>query len=299
MLGYTLAAMAVRHRGAATDLGHGWGQRATSCNWCACFFTAKGGQHDRGPGHPESALHLTQNMTQVLVLLMAEVDAQLKIDIPCPYRALSCEDGPLAWARLTPVWRLPPGLGRPWRCQSHASRRSPWGKPTTTPTPRPTPGRLEYGWSNKPPAAWCSMTAQKVPGIVQALVEQVEAPSMPSTLDAAVRALETRLAAAFPTTPIAWPNVEFSAPPGACYLQPWVLWGAGNLFTMAPAKSNRVLGIYQVNVYSPLAVGAGPALDLSDLVRTRTTGRCLTRCAVTRRVGRRRLKWSSPGMGWL
>ena len=91
---------------------------------------------------------------------------------------------------------------------------------------------------------------------------------MPSTLDAAVRALESRLAAAFPSTPIAWPNVEFAAPPGQCYLQPWVLWGAGNLFTMAPAKSNRVLGIYQVNVYSPLEVGAGQALDLSDLVRT-------------------------------
>jgi hypothetical protein len=91
---------------------------------------------------------------------------------------------------------------------------------------------------------------------------------MPSTLDAAVRALETRLMAAFPDTPIAWPNVEFSAPPGACYLRPWVLWGAADLFTMAPSKSNRVLGIYQVNVYSPLAVGAGPALDLSDQVRS-------------------------------
>ena len=91
---------------------------------------------------------------------------------------------------------------------------------------------------------------------------------MPSALDSAVRALETCLAAAFPTTPIAWPNVEFTAQPGKAYLQPWVLWGAGNLFTMWPSKSNRVVGVYQVSVWVPLGRGAGQSLDMSDLVRT-------------------------------
>lgn len=91
---------------------------------------------------------------------------------------------------------------------------------------------------------------------------------MPSALDAATRALETRLSAAFPTTPIAWPNVEFTAQPGQAYLQPWVLWGAGQLFTMGPSHSNRVVGVYQVNVWVPMAKGAGLSLDMSDLVRT-------------------------------
>jgi hypothetical protein len=91
---------------------------------------------------------------------------------------------------------------------------------------------------------------------------------MPSALDAATRTLETRLQAAFPTTPIAWPNVEFTAPPGQAYLQPWVLWGAGQLSTMGPSKANRVVGVYQVNVWVPLARGAGLSLDMSDLVRT-------------------------------
>lgn len=90
---------------------------------------------------------------------------------------------------------------------------------------------------------------------------------MPSALDSAVRALETRLVAAFPTTPIAWPNVEFQAPTGACYLRPWVLWGTGTLFTMGPTRSNRVIGLYQVNIYSPLALGAGVATTLGDQVR--------------------------------
>jgi hypothetical protein len=91
---------------------------------------------------------------------------------------------------------------------------------------------------------------------------------MPSALDGATRALETRLATAFPTTPIAWPNVEFAAPQGALWLQPWVLWGAGQLRSMRPEGLNVTLGIYQVSIYSPLAVGAQPALALADQVRT-------------------------------
>lgn len=90
---------------------------------------------------------------------------------------------------------------------------------------------------------------------------------MPSALDAAVRALETRLAQAFPATPVAWPNVTFSAPPGEVWIRPWTLWGAGVLHTMRPERANRVLGIYQVSVFTPLATGAGPALALGDQVR--------------------------------
>lgn len=90
---------------------------------------------------------------------------------------------------------------------------------------------------------------------------------MPSALDAAVRALETRLAQAFPTTPIAWPNVEFTAPAGTLWLRPWVLWGLGELLTMRADQMNRVLGLYQVTVFSPLGRGAGPAVALGDQVR--------------------------------
>lgn len=90
---------------------------------------------------------------------------------------------------------------------------------------------------------------------------------MPSSLDAATRALETRLATGFPTTPIAWPNVEFAAPQGQPYFRAWVLWASGQLFTMRREARNRVPGIYQVSIYSPLGLGAGPALLLADQVR--------------------------------
>lgn len=90
---------------------------------------------------------------------------------------------------------------------------------------------------------------------------------MASTLVAAVRALETRLAQAFPTTPIAWPNVEFAAPAGALWLRPWVLWAEGQLLTMLWEGRNRVPGIYQVSIYSPLALGSTPALQVGDQVR--------------------------------
>lgn len=91
---------------------------------------------------------------------------------------------------------------------------------------------------------------------------------MPSALDAATRALETRLADAFPTTPIAWPNVEFEAPPGVLHMRSWTLWGSGQLLSMRPEGLNRTMGIYQVSIYSPLALGAKPALTLADQVRT-------------------------------
>jgi hypothetical protein len=91
---------------------------------------------------------------------------------------------------------------------------------------------------------------------------------MPSALDGATRALETRLAAAFPTTPIAWPNVEFAAPVGLLWLRPWVLWAAGALHTMYPERLNVVPGLYQVSIYSPQSLGAGVALTLADQVRT-------------------------------
>jgi len=90
---------------------------------------------------------------------------------------------------------------------------------------------------------------------------------MSSSLDGATRALETRLQAAFPTTPIAWPNVEFAAPVGQLHLRAWTLWAQGQLFTMRHEARNRVPGIYQVSIYSPLALGAAPALTTADQVR--------------------------------
>lgn len=90
---------------------------------------------------------------------------------------------------------------------------------------------------------------------------------MANALFAAVRALETRLAAAFPLTPIAWPNVPFAAPPDMLWMRPWTLFGAGQLLTMRPEGRNQVLGIYQVSIYSPLERGTNEALTVGEQVR--------------------------------
>lgn len=90
---------------------------------------------------------------------------------------------------------------------------------------------------------------------------------MGSALDEATRALETRLTAAFPLTPIAWPNVEFVAPVGELWLRPTVIWGMGVLHTMYPERQNLVLGIFQVSLFAPLAEGAGPVLTVADEIR--------------------------------
>ena len=105
---------------------------------------------------------------------------------------------------------------------------------------------------------------------------------MEPTATLATRALEMRLAQAFPTTPIAWPNVEFDAPEGQVWLRPWTLWPQAQLLTMRPEGINRVPGLYQVNVYSPLGRGAGAVLTVGDQVRALYTRACFggVRCDV-------------------
>lgn len=116
-------------------------------------------------------LHLTQNMTQVLVLLMAEVDAQLKIK------------SPVLHGRLRASWTIGVGQIDPTVAPEVTSGV------IATPEPRipaismgqtvyhanslPYARRIEYGWSKKAPAGMVRVTAAEVPGIVQALVAQV------------------------------------------------------------------------------------------------------------------------------
>ena len=114
-------------------------------------------------------LHLTQNMTQVLVLLMAEVDARLKMK------------SPVDTGRFRASWTI--GVGQ------IDTTVAPVGGTVATAEPRmpaitmgqtyyhanslPYARRLEYGWSQQAPGGMVRLTAQEVPGIVQALVSQV------------------------------------------------------------------------------------------------------------------------------
>jgi hypothetical protein len=116
-------------------------------------------------------LHLTQKTSQVLVLLMAETDARLKMK------------SPVDTGRFRASWTI--GVGQP----------DPSGAPpaqagqVATPEPRlpaitvgatyyhanslPYARRLEYGWSQQAPAGMVRLTAQEVPQIIEAIVAQV------------------------------------------------------------------------------------------------------------------------------
>ena len=116
--------------------------------------------------------HLPQRASQVLVLLMAEVDARLKMK------------SPVLTGRFRASWTI--GVGQV--DTSVAPEPGP-GQTIATPEPRipaitmgqtyyhanslPYARRLEYGWSNKAPGGMVRLTAAEVPAIVQALVAQV------------------------------------------------------------------------------------------------------------------------------
>jgi hypothetical protein len=117
-------------------------------------------------------LHLTQKTSQVLVLLMAETDAQLKIP------------SPVLTGRFRASWTIGVGQIDPTVAPEPAK-----GQAVAMPEPRipaitigqtyyhanslPYARRIEYGWSKKAPHGVVRLTAQKVPQIIEALVKQV------------------------------------------------------------------------------------------------------------------------------
>jgi hypothetical protein len=118
---------------------------------------------------------LSQKTSQLLVLLMAETDARLKMKSPVLY------------GRFRASWTIGVGQIDP----SVAPEPAP-GQHVATPEPRipaitvgqtyyhanslPYARRLEYGWSKKAPGGMVRIVAAEVPGIIAALVKQVGGP---------------------------------------------------------------------------------------------------------------------------
>jgi hypothetical protein len=117
-------------------------------------------------------VHLVQNATQVLVLLMAEVDARLKMK------------SPVLSGRLRASWTI--GIGQ---LDTSVAPEVPPAGSIATPEPRipaitlgstiyhgnslPYARRIEYGYSKKAPAGMVRVTAAEIPSIISALVAQV------------------------------------------------------------------------------------------------------------------------------
>ena len=89
---------------------------------------------------------------------------------------------------------------------------------------------------------------------------------MPST--AAIKAtIEQSLVTALPTVPTDFRNVPFTPPAGQAWLRVWVLWGASQRRTMQPTKTNMLLGLVQVDIFTPQSIGEGVGMRLADQVR--------------------------------
>ena len=116
-------------------------------------------------------LHLTQKTSQVLVLLMAETDARLKMK------------SPVDTGRFRASWTI--GVGQPDPSVASAAEAGKVASPepgihaiTVVQTyyhanSLPYARRIEYGWSKQAPSGVVRLTAAEVPQIIEALVKQV------------------------------------------------------------------------------------------------------------------------------
>lgn len=90
---------------------------------------------------------------------------------------------------------------------------------------------------------------------------------MPINPIAATSAIRMRLVAAFPTTPILFPNVPFTPPLGRLWLKFSVLWGKSMLLTMQPTHSNENIGVIQIDVMAPQSQGTGEQERMAQDIR--------------------------------
>ena len=76
-------------------------------------------------------------------------------------------------------------------------------------------------------------------------------------------AIETRFAAAWTATPIAWDNVDFTPPEG-----PWVRLHIVNGEAFQASMGSPVLvrhpGLIQIEINTPAGIGSGTAMTLAD-----------------------------------
>lgn len=76
-------------------------------------------------------------------------------------------------------------------------------------------------------------------------------------------ALESHLAATLPTTPIAWPNVDFEPTPGTAWVRPTTKPGEAFTAEIGTDGLSRRTGAFIVQVFATAENGAGDALVLA------------------------------------
>ena len=114
-------------------------------------------------------VHLAANMTQVLVLAMAEIDARLKMKSPV-------DTGRFRASWTISVGQIDTTVAPAGGSMAVAEPRIPAisiGAVYYHANSLPYARRIEYGWSQQAPSGVVRLTAQEVPSIIEALVKQV------------------------------------------------------------------------------------------------------------------------------
>lgn len=113
--------------------------------------------------------HLTKNMTQVLVMLLAETDARLKMKSPV-------DTGRFRASWTIGVGQLDTSVAPAGGSVAQAEPRIPAitvGATYYHANSLPYARRIEYGWSQQAPSGVARLTALEIPSIVAALTKQV------------------------------------------------------------------------------------------------------------------------------
>lgn len=94
-----------------------------------------------------------------------------------------------------------------------------------------------------------------------------------------------------PVVPIAWPNVDFTPPQSGPYLHPAII---KNKTQPTAFRTDELMGIFQVSIYSPLMLGSAPSEKIADqIIDHFSRGTWISHEGVTVRV---RNAWTSVAM---
>lgn len=88
-------------------------------------------------------------------------------------------------------------------------------------------------------------------------------------------ALDTTLATVPSVPPIAWSNVDYKSIIGTMFIRPTLLPANASMATLNGAQKN--IGIYQIDIFSPINVARSTSLALADRIKsTFTSSRVIT-----------------------
>jgi len=91
---------------------------------------------------------------------------------------------------------------------------------------------------------------------------------VPSSLSQVQKNIWTRIHTLWEArTPIGWPNVDFTPPETAPWIEVAIAWGDGEAVTMGPTNRSTLTGVLFINCFSVEGEGQGELMGTADAAR--------------------------------